>query len=162
MNGRLKHSLETRIEAAKLFDAGFGRLVTSRELGISEYTARGWFDSHRQGRLVVLNTMSVHKSYSWETKVAAVEKFLAGIPVPEVIDFYGIANRGLFNKWVALYRKAGPEGLKPKPKGRPKSVNIPLDQETLEQKVARLEFENEALKKLNALVALEQRRISKR
>lgn len=162
MDGRIKHFHVTRIEAARLFDAGHGRSVVANQLGVSEYTARSWMDKHRQGRLVGLDLVPSNKSYSWETKIAAVEQFLAGATTPEVVDSFGITSRSMLNKWVALYRKGGPESLKPKPKGRPKSVGIPRERETLEQKVARLEFENEALKKLNALVAMEQRRISKR
>jgi transposase len=66
---------------------------------------------------------------------------------------FEITSRAMVNKWVAAYLVSGPEGLKPKPRGRPpKKVGV----ETLEQKVARLEFENEALKKLQALVDLQQ------
>jgi transposase-like protein len=94
-----------------------------------------------------------NKKFSYEVKLAAVLKHLEGVPLPVVMTEFGITTRAMANKWVAAYRVSGPDGLKPKPRGRPpKHAGV----ETLEQKVARLEFENEALKKLQALVDLQQ------
>lgn len=161
MDGRVKHSLETRIEAARLFDAGFGYSAVSSHLGLSKGTTRDWLDSHRSGRLIGLGSVSGNKHYGFDLKVAAVEKFLAGTTKPEILVEFDITAMGLFNKWVAIYRQQGPEGLRPKAKGRKPSNNAG-GVETDTQKIARLEFEVEALKKLQALVASEQQRARKR
>lgn len=147
-----------RVAAQALFDQGCGHETVARELGVSATTMRRWQDSWRQGTLLGSAVM-VSKSYPYEVKVAAVERFLAGSSTADVVLEFEISTRSLLDKWVAIYRAQGAEGLRPKRKGRvPKDPNV----ETLEQKVARLEMENLVLKKLNALVAADQRRTGKK
>lgn len=147
MDSRVKHSIETRIEAARLFDAGFGDSAVSAKLALGRSTVRAWYDQHRQGRLLDSVVMG-NKKYSAAVKVAAVEKYLAGASTTEVVAEFEIPNRGLFDKWVAIYRRDGAEGLEPKPVGRKPKVDRA---ETLEEENARLRLENAVLKKLNAL-----------
>ena len=99
--------------------------------------------------------MAEIKHYSSQVKLAAVEKFLAGTTKTEVIVEYGISNRSLFNKWLAIYRRQCAQGLVAKTKGGPKR-SVDQGQETLEQKVYRLEMENAVLKKFHALMAKEE------
>jgi transposase-like protein len=147
-----------RVAAQALFDQGCGHETVGRELGVSATTMRRWRDSWRQGALLGSAVM-VSKSYPYEVKVAAVERFLGGASTADVVLEFEISTRSLLDKWVAIYRAQGAEGLRPKRKGRvPKDPNV----ETLEQKVARLEMENLVLKKLNALVAADQRRTGKK
>lgn len=155
MDGRIRHQVETRIEAARLLDAGFGYSAIATQLRLPAGTLRDWQDAHRQGRLLGCAAMAESKQYSPEAKLAAIERFLAGTTKAEVIDEFGISNRALFNKWLALYRAKGAEGLAGKPKGRPKRSFDP-SQETLEAKVYRLEMENAVLKKFHALMAKEE------
>jgi len=155
MDGRIKHRIETRIEAARLFDAGFGYSVIATHLRLSGSTSRNWQDIHRQGRLLDFVVMAQNNNYSPEMKLAAIKKFLAGTTKAEVIDEFGISTRSLFNKWLATYRAEGAQGLAKKPKGRPKR-SVDQSQETLEQKVYRLEMENAVLKKFHALMAKEE------
>lgn len=150
MVGNTRHKTETRIEAARLFDAGFGYKWVSKQMRLPEGTMRIWQDSHRQGRLLGLDSVTTYKKYSAEVKLAAVEKFLAGAVKPDVMLEFNISTRAMLNKWLAIYRDHGAEGLIAKPKGRPKR---PKDQlpETDAEKIHRLEFENAVLKKLIAL-----------
>lgn len=155
MGGRIKHRIETRIEAARLFDAGFGYSVIATHLRLPVSTSRNWQDIHRQGRLLDFVVKAENKDYSPEMKLAAIEKFLAGTTKAEVIDEFGISTRSLFNKWLATYRSEGAQSLAKKPKGRPKR-SVDQSPETLEQKVYRLEMENAVLKKFHALMAKEE------
>jgi transposase-like protein len=155
MDGRIKHRIETRIEAARLFDAGFGYTAIATYLRLPLGTLRNWQDSHRQGRLLDFAVMAESKHYSSEVKLAAVERVLTGVSKSEVIVEFGISNRSLLNKWLVLYRLDGAKGLVGKPKGRPKR-SVDLSPETLEQKVYRLEMENAVLKKFHALMAKEE------
>lgn len=82
-----------------------------------------------------------------------MEKFLAGTSKTEIILEFGISTRSIFDKWVSIYRKDGPAGLIAKRKGRKPLV---IGEESLEQKVYRLEMENALLKKFQALVAEEK------
>jgi transposase len=150
MVGKIRHKTETRIEAARLFDAGFGYKWVAKQLRLSESTMRIWQDSHKQGRLLGLDSVTSYKKYSAELKLAAVEKFLSGTVKPDVMLEFSISTRAMLNKWLAIYRDHGAEGLMERPKGRPKQ-NMDRLLETDSQKIHRLELENAVLKKLIAL-----------
>lgn len=153
MDGRIAHSEETRIEAGKFFALGHSYRAVATYLGIPYGTVRIWQDSYRQGHLLNSGLVRENRRYSQQLKVAAVEKFLAGTPKSDIVLEFGISTRALFNSWVLAYRKDGPAGLVPKPRGRKPSV---VGSETLEQKVYRLEMENALLKKYEALVIADQ------
>lgn len=148
MDRRVKHSIETRIEAGRLFDAGFGPKRVASQLHVSRTTVRAWRDRHQQSALLGLVSMG-NKHYSAEVKIAAVELFLAGATATEVVLKFEISNRGVFNKWLANYRQHGVAVLQGKPRGRPaKKARV----ETLEEENARLRMEVAVLKKFNALM----------
>ena len=153
MDGRVGYSEEIRIQAAEQFALGYGARTVARYLGLPFDTMRIWQDSYRQGCLLNSGAVRENRSYPYSLKVAAVEKFLAGTPKSEIILEFGISTRALFNKWVATYRKEGAPGLVAKPKGPKPSV---VGQESLEQKIYRLEMGNALLKKFQALMAKEQ------
>jgi len=153
MDGRIRHSEAVRIEAARHFALGYGAGAVATFLGLPHGTMRKWQDAYRQGHLLNLGVVRENRIYSRQVKQAAVEKFLAGTPKSEIIFEFGISTRTVFERWVAAYRKDGPSGLDPKPKGRKPSV---VGKESLEQKVYRLEMENALLKKFQALMAEDQ------
>jgi transposase len=102
------------------------------------------------------------KSYSFEFKLALVERFLAGETGPDLAVEAGLSSRQLLQKWVRAYRRDGAEALRPKAKGRPaKSAAPPPPAELTE--LERLRRENERLRaevaylgKLRALRAQER------
>lgn len=147
------HSPEALIEAARLFDEGFGYAAAARQLALSRYTLRDWHDQHKQGMLIGLGPMSHHK-FSYEEKLAAVEILAAGATKTEVMQRLSIPSRAVLNKWFASYRLEGPEALAPKPKGRRPKDKTQV-QETDAQRIIRLEMELAVLKKYNALLAAE-------
>ena len=153
MDGRIIYSEETRIEAARQFALGHGSAAVATYLGLPRATMRTWQDAHRRGHLLNSGVVRENKNYPQQLKQAAVEKFLAGTPKAEIILEFGISTRSVFDRWVAAYRKDGPTGLVPKPRGRRRSV---VGKESLEAKVYRLEMENALLKKFQALVAKEK------
>ena len=160
MDGRIRYSGEVRIEVARLFTLGHGAKAVATYLGLPYDTMRVWEDSYHQGCLLNSGGVRENKSYPYELKLAAVEKFLAGTPKTEIILEFEISTRAVFNRWVFAYRKDGAKGLVAKPKGRKPLV---AGQESLEQKIYRLEMENALLKKFQALMAKErQARLSKR
>ena len=153
MDGRFSYSEETRIEVARLFTLGHGARAVATYLGLSHSTMRRWQDSYRQDNLLNSGFVRANKVYSGQLKVAAVKKFLAGTSKTEIILEFGISTRSIFDKWVSIYRKDGPAGLIAKRRGRKPLV---IGEESLEQKVYRLEMENALLKKFQALVAKEK------
>lgn len=141
------------MEVARLFAMGHGSRTVATHLGLPYTTMRQWQDSYRQGHLLNSGSVREIKIYPHQLKVAAVEKFLAGTSKTDIVLEFGISARSLFDKWVAIYRKDGPSGLAPKPKGRKPSV---AGKESLEEKVYRLEMENALLKKFQALMAKDE------
>lgn len=150
MDNRERYTTETRIEAARLFDAGFGFTMIAKHLGLPTYTLRDWEDSHKQGRLIGLGSMGPKKQYSTEVKLAAVERFLTGTSKAQVLEDFQISTRAVFNRWLIIYRDFGADGFNGPPRGRPKKNRDRL-LETDAEKIYRLEMENEVLKKLIAL-----------
>lgn len=150
---RRSYSPETLIEAARLFDEGFGYRAVANQMLLSQYTVRDWLDQHNQGILIGLGPMRQRK-FSYEEKLAAVELLVAGATKTEVMERFSIPTRSLLNKWFASYRLEGPEALASKPKGRP-TKNKAEDNETDAERIRRLEMEVAVLKKYNALLAEE-------
>jgi transposase len=83
------------------------------------------------------------KSYPQETKLEAVRLLLEeGLPKRTIMKRFGIRSDTQIENWARAYRKDGTAGLVPKQKGRsPKQ-----GPETLEEKIRRLEMENEILR----------------
>ena len=102
------------------------------------------------------------KVYSFETKLEVVQRFLAGEPKLGLAEEYEMPSPDLVADWARKYRREGEDGLRPKPKGRPrKDPEAPVpelsDLERLRQENEYLRVENAVLKKLKALNALERR-----
>lgn len=160
MDRRVGYLEEVRIQAAEQFALGYGARAVATYLDLPYETMRIWVDTYHQGCLLNSGAVRENKIYPQHLKVAAVEKFLAGTPKSQILLEYEISARSLFNKWLAAYRKDGPDGLVAKAKGPKPSV---VGTESLEQKIYRLEMENALLKKFQALMAKEQQvRPSKR
>jgi len=152
-----------RSAAVALFEQGWRYWATATHLGVSHWAVR---DLHRRwslhGRraLVVKPTKS---SYSFEFKLAVVQRFLDdGATAEQLAVEHELSSDKLVRTWVRAYRRLGEDGLKPKPKGRPpKDGDAPpgevTDLQRLEQENLRLRAEIAYLKKLRALMAQERR-----
>jgi transposase-like protein len=88
------------------------------------------------------------RSYSFEFKLAVVDRFLAGEPATELAAEYELSSPLLVKTWVRTYRREGADGLRPKPKGRPRSKpgNGPDAPAGPESELERLRRENERLR----------------
>ncbi|MDQ0681019.1 transposase [Arthrobacter pascens] len=132
-----------REAAVALFERGIGYRAAARLLDEPWVPVRalyGRWRIHGQGVLVSRPA----KSYSFEFKLALVERFLAGEPGPDLAVEAGLASRELLQKWVRAYRLEGEDGLRPKPKGRPRKPDSPPPAELPE--LERLRRENERLR----------------
>ena len=85
--------------------------------------------------------------YPLETKLEAVRLFYEeGKTRAQITEQLGILDRSRVKKWLAQYRQGGAAALAKKPRGpgrRPKKENK-------DAYIARLEMENDLLKKLHA------------
>ena len=82
--------------------------------------------------------------YSFEFKMDLVQRFSAGQgAVPALAAEAGLSSPKVLERWLLVYRREGPEGLRPKPKGRRPASAVPVDAPSeLEQ----LRAENERLR----------------
>ena len=155
---------DIRLEAVALFEQGFACKAVGRKLGISVKLMRNWMYTYRAlGKEALL--VAEHKTYSFETKLAAVRDFLGGLSKPEIMAKYEIASENPLKMWIRLYREGGEEALRPKPKGRPRKPETPVyasREEELEARIRELELELEIQKRINALADEIERRLHRR
>lgn len=157
-----EHEIQTRRAAVELLEQGHGAWAIATQLKLPRNTVVKWIGHYRRQGDAGLEPVAMNQKYSVETKIAAVEAFLGGTVKPQVMKDFQIRSHASLDRWVRAYRKDGPEGLLPrKPPGRPPKQAVQAVEETLEDKVQRLEMENEALKKLQALAAQRRSRESR-
>lgn len=143
MHARSSLAEAQREAAVALFEKGVGYRAAARLLDAPCVPVRalyGRWRIHGQGVLVSRPA----RSYSFEFKLALVQRFLAGESGPELAVEAGLASRELLQKWVRAYRLDGEDGLRPKPKGRPRKPDSPPPAELPE--LERLRRENERLR----------------
>jgi transposase-like protein len=132
-----------REAAVALFEKGVGYRAAARLLDAPWVPVRALYMRwriHGQGVLV----SRPPRSYSFEFKLALVERFLAGESGPDLAVEAGSSSRELLQKWVRAHRVKGQDGLRPKPKGRPRKPDSPPPPELPE--LERLRRENERLR----------------
>jgi transposase-like protein len=150
----MRWSLETRLEAIRLFERGYGYKAAAARLGCPRTTARKWLYTFRvDGKDALL--VGDHRTYSQELKIAAVRDFLDhGMSKPEIMEKHGIRSLNPLVRWIRLYREGGPDALAPKPKGRRRRQVPPVfltREEELAARVQQLELELAIQKRINAL-----------
>ena len=155
-------SADQRATAVAWFEKGIADKAAARVLGVSHSPVQLLYlrwRIHGRGALVAKPTKQV---YSFEFKLALVERFIAGETAQDLAAEAGLSSSGLLKNWAAAYRREGADALRPKPKGRPKAPDAPPPAELPE--LERLRRENERLRaevaclgKLRALRAQERR-----
>ena len=118
-----------------------------------------------------------NNNYSFEFKLHVVELYLTTeVSYQELALSVGINNPALLAKWVTDFQSAGPDALRPKRKGRRRTVNKPKDIQTtcdsdsdtketteyiqqLEDDLLKLRIENAYLKELRRLRIEEETRL---
>ena len=162
MHARSSLSEDQREAAVAWFEKGIADTATAGLLGVSRGPVnrlyRRW-RIHGRGALVAKPTKH---AYSFEFKLALVERFIAGGTSPDLAAEAGLSSPRLLESWVRAYRREGADALRPKPKGRPRKPDAPPPAELPE--LERLRRENERLRaevaylgKLRALRAQERR-----
>ena len=149
---RYDDGIRTRV--AELFELGWSHDAVARYLEMDNDLLRSWHYTYRAlGKEALFVT--AHKTYDFETKLAAVRDSLEnGLSKPEIMAKYGIASLTPLRNWLRLYREGGADALRPKPKGRPRKPMEPVyatREEELEARIRELELELEIQKRINAL-----------
>lgn len=163
MYGSSSLSHAQRAEAVALFGAGYGYVAVASRLQVERRPVQklhGRWRIHGSGALVAYPTKRV---YPFELKLEVVRRAIAGEARVALAQELGLSSSRIIEKWLVAYRAEGEEGLRPKPKGRPRGAPEggelqESELERLRRENARLRAENAYLGKLRALREQQERR----
>ena len=129
-----------------------------------------WINAYREFGDAGLLRSRGNNNYSFQFKLSVVELYLSSeVSYQELALSQGINNPTLITRWVNEFRIAGPDALRPKKKGRKKTLEIkefknpsksneekPVDTSVehikeLEDELLKLRIENAYLKELRRL-----------
>ena len=97
---------------------------------------RNWINNYREFGDDGLRRSREKKNYSFEFKLHVVELYLSSeVSYQELAVSQGINNCAMITKWVNDFRIGGPDALRPKKKGRKKSLNSKEKVETVVQTI---------------------------
>ena len=137
-------SVEQREAAVAWFEQGLAADATARLVGAPRNPVQRLYLRWRvrgEGALVGKSTKSY---YSFEFKLELVERLLAGqASAPELAAAAGLSSPKLLANWARVYRRDGPEGLRPKRRGRPSASGEAIQDD---DELSRLRAENERLR----------------
>ena len=131
---------------------------------------RIWVNAYKELGKEGLMRSRKNKNYSFQFKLSVVELYLTSeVSYQELALSQGINNSSLITQWVNNFRTVGPDALRPKKKGRKKTLDIrefkkpsksdeekPVDTSAehikeLEDENLKLRIENAYLKELRRL-----------
>lgn len=144
MSARSSLSEAQRQSAVALFEAGWGSRAVSTTLGVSRSSVGRLRDRWLVRGGTTLVAKPTKRVFSFEFKLAAVQRYLSGETRAGLAKEFQLSSPQLIDKWTRQYRAAGEDGLRPKPKGRPKKDSGAVRQP--ESELQRLRRENERLR----------------
>ncbi|POH73160.1 helix-turn-helix domain-containing protein [Arthrobacter glacialis] len=148
---------EQRLAAVDLFEEGFGYRAVSPRLGVSMSAICKLESRFKIWGRAALDKKPTKQVHSFEFKLAVVRQYLDGeVTRQDLARMHQLSSLDLLRAWIRAYRDYGEEGLRPKAKGRPKSVpgtpSVEVSElEKLRRENQRLQAENAYLKKVQAL-----------
>jgi len=155
-------SEDQREAAVTWFEKGVADTATANLLGVARSPVGRLYRRWRIHGRGALMTKPTKRAYSFEFKLALVERFAAGETAQNLASEAGLSSPKLLETWARAYRREGSDALRPKAKGRPGKpdasppVELP-ELERLRRENERLRAEVAYLGKLRALRAQERR-----
>ena len=167
-----KYSFEFKKKIVQAYLNGEGGYeFLSNQYGVaSSRDVRKWVTNYEHFGDKGLMRSRKNETYSFEYKLHIVELYLTSeVSYQELALSEGIITPGIITKWVNDFRTAGPDALRPKKKGRKKSLGLtkktkvttPAEIESvdtnaehikqLEDELLKLRIENAYLKELRRL-----------
>ena len=167
-----KYSYELKKEIVTAYLNGEGGYThLAKKYGIADkHTIRLWVNNYQSFGDDALIRSGKQQKYTFEKKLFVVELYLSSeISYRDLAIQEGITNPSMIANWVNRFRAAGPDALRPRKKGRkktldkPKIDNKPITQENsvvdtgaehvkeLEDELLKLRIENAFLKELRRL-----------
>ena len=167
---KYSYELKKKVVSAYLNGEG-GYEYLSKKYDISHHDiVRRWVKSYNKFGDKGLARSRQNNNYSFQFKLSVVELYLSSeVSYQELALSQGINNSALIARWVNDFRNAGPDALRPKKKGRKKTLgadkksdfakqveDIPVDTSAehikkIEDENLKLRIENAYLKELRRL-----------
>ncbi len=167
-----KYSYEFKMKVVQAYLNGEGSYeYLAKKYNLSDkHPLRIWVSVYKEFGKEGLMRSRKNNKYSFQFKLSVVELYLSSeVSYQELAISQGINNPSLITKWVNDFRIAGPDALRPKKKGRKKTLDTrelkkpsqsneeePVDTSAkhikeLEDENLRLRIENAYLKELRRL-----------
>ena len=177
-----KYSFEFKKKVVQEYlDGKGGYAYIAKQNGIpAESQLRRWINAYKEFGDDGLLRSRQNKNYSFQFKLSVVELYLSSeVSYQELALSQGINNPSLITRWVNDFRIAGPDALRPKKKGRKKTLDTrelkklsrsneekPVDTSAehvkeLEDELLKLKIENAYLKELRRLRLEEEALVKK-
>jgi transposase len=154
----LSHS--DAVSAVDLFEQGFTAKSVALALDLVRAPVQMLYQRWQlrgSGALVTRD----RKQYDFDTKLQIVLRHTKGESGRALAEEFGLPSPSTVANWTSKYRRDGPGGLRPKPRGRPPTTrkDAPPETETeaLRRENERLRAEVAYLEKLRALRSPERR-----
>ena len=167
-----KYSYEFKLKVVQAYlqyEGGYGYLAKKYNI-TTPRNIEVWVHAYKKLGKEGLMRSRQNKNYSFQFKLHVVELYLSSeVSYQELALSQGINNPSLITRWVNDFRIAGPDALRPKKKGRKKTLDIkefkkpskfgeekPVDTSAehvkeLEDELLKLRIENAYLKELRRL-----------
>ena len=167
-----KYSFEFKMGVVKAYLNGEGgyRYLANKYSIPAKRRIEEWVHAYKEFGKEGLLRSRQNNNYSFQFKLSVVELYLSSeVSYQELALSQGINNSALIARWVNDFRNAGPDALRPKKKGRKKTLgadkksdfakqveDIPVDTSAehikkLEDENLKLRIENAYLKELRRL-----------
>ena len=177
-----KYSYELKLEIVEAYLNGKGGYVylASKYNIPSKTRIEEWVKTYKEFGKEGLMRSRQNKNYSFQFKLSVVELYLSSeVSYQELALSQGINNPSQIVKWVNDFRIAGPDALRPRKKGRKKTLDTkefkipskPIEEKPvgtsaehvkeLEDELLKLRIENAYLKELRRL-RLEEEALQKK
>lgn len=119
-----KYSFEFKMQIIKDYLSGNGYRYLSRKYGLERSIIRNWIANYKQyGEEGLLRSRN-QQVFTFEFKLHVVELYLTSeYSYRQLALKVGMTDPATIARWVREYRTAGPEALKPKKKGRRRTMN---------------------------------------
>ena len=122
-----KYSYEIKLKVVQAYLNGAGGYkYLSKKYDVSHHSlVETWINAYREFGKEGLMRSRQNNNYSFQFKLSVVELYLSSeVSYQELALSQGINNPSLITRWVNEFRIAGPDALRPKKKGRKKTLDI--------------------------------------
>ena len=163
-------------------NTGIGSKLLAKKYDVkSQRQIRQWIHNYNEFGDEGLKRSRKNQSYSFEFKLHMVESYLSNeVSYEELALANGITNYTMLSRWVEAFRVAGPDGLRPRKKGRKNTLDKPAEKNNvqsinenhvdtsaehvkeLEDELLKLRIENAFLKELRRLRLEEEAKMRER